>query len=922
MRTDHPWQRVVRITLAVAMSLVMLGAAIPTRAWANTAPSKLVQLRDQLSSAELAKAQAERRLADAQASLNAATQDYVAATTEALRLAKDADNKNVEWTLAEAAWDTANDELVAARSALEQNASDIAATTTEISTAEKDQTTAATALDRAKERVAAAQGRVKTAQDAVDAAQAAIASEVPDPGTNAGHREWTALGLFEYVRDNSAADSDAYWDAQCAIDILLSGVDTKGHSYKAYEGPAPDGYQAAAMSNIRSEVDFADRKDAVSLDNFSAALDYINEYNQYRQRENAEEGGSLSTDVGMNCRLMAIAAVQLDYAKDRWSNGRSHSRAYSVGENLSWGYADPFVGWYDEEKAEFKDGDASGAGHYFNIVDHVPDGKYNPTMATGFAVNTGAERYGVAHGQVFHTTSGYAEFNPSTTYSADAFRAQWFQPYYDMQVEAEMFGTTEAVKAVHRDTLAAAQAELTAAQTELASAQGDQQAAQAALDAIRENLASARTALSELTGKTAGLQSDVDAKTTTAQQKRSAADVAKSAYDAALAAKVKYENDQVIATARDRVVAAQNEEGDAKKAVADAADAVTAAQGALDDFTDLAGNGVRVTCADATYTGEALEPEVSVTVDGTPLIEGTDYTVSYTDNVDADTGTVVIAGTSTKGSGSWWGSHKQTFAIGQVDIKDAQVAPIAQQTYTGKALTPAVVVTVGGTKLAASDFDVTYERNIGVGNATVTVTGKGNYVGSLSREFVINKAKSSIRLTAQSKTYNGKALAYSGKVTKSGSSGKVTYAYFSDAKCTKKVTASKVKTAGTYYVKATVAADANHEVATSAAVKLTIAKAANPMTVKAVTRSAKLATVKKKAVTVKIPMSVSKAQGKLTYKKASGSSVLSINSKTGQVSVKKGTKKGTYKIKVKVTAAGNTNYKSGAKTVACTVVVK
>ena len=169
-----------------------------------------------------------------------------------------------------------------------------------------------------------------------------------------------------------------------------------------------------------------------------------------------------------------------------------------------------------------------------------------------------------------------------------------------------------------------------------------------------------------------------------------------------------------------------------------------------------------------------------------------------------------------------------------------------------------------------------------------------------------------------------KAIAYAGEVTKSGSTGAVTYAYYSDAKCTKSVKSADVKNAGTYYVKATVAADANHTGATSAAAKLTVNKAAQPMAAKAVARTAKYATVKAKAVTVAAPLSVTKAQGKVTYAKvAKGSSAaLTINKSTGKVTVKKGTKKGTYKIKVKVTAAGNKNYKSGSKAVTCKVAVK
>ena len=131
-----------------------------------------------------------------------------------------------------------------------------------------------------------------------------------------------------------------------------------------------------------------------------------------------------------------------------------------------------------------------------------------------------------------------------------------------------------------------------------------------------------------------------------------------------------------------------------------------------------------------------------------------------------------------------------------------------------------------------------------------------------------------------------------------------------------------MKAAGTYYVKATLAADANHKAATSAAVKLTIAKAAQPMAAKVVARTASFKTLKSKSVTVTVPLSVTKAQGKLTYAKVSGDACLTINKTTGKVTVKKGTKKGTYTIKIRVSAAGNKNYKAGTKTVDCKVTVK
>lgn len=180
---------------------------------------------------------------------------------------------------------------------------------------------------------------------------------------------------------------------------------------------------------------------------------------------------------------------------------------------------------------------------------------------------------------------------------------------------------------------------------------------------------------------------------------------------------------------------------------------------------------------------------------------------------------------------------------------------------------------------------------------------------------------STIALAPQTSTYTGKPIAYKGKITRTGSTGKVSFAYYKDAKCTKKVAASLVKAAGTYYVCATVAANASYKAATSKAVKLVIKKAANPMKASGKSPSVNLSKLKKKAVTIKKAnaFKITKAQGKVTFKKAKGNKKIKV-SKAGKVTVGKGLKKGTYKVKVKVTAAGNANYNKITKTV--TVKVK
>lgn len=213
---------------------------------------------------------------------------------------------------------------------------------------------------------------------------------------------------------------------------------------------------------------------------------------------------------------------------------------------------------------------------------------------------------------------------------------------------------------------------------------------------------------------------------------------------------------------------------------------------------------------------------------------------------------------------------------------------------------------------------------------------------TVSYKIVVGKAANTLTAaatkTSLSTTYNAsKAQVTAANVTVKGAVGSLTYANASTDATAKrftvtasgtsagKVSVPKGTKAGTYNVaiKVKAAGNTNYQSASKIVTyKIVVNKAANPMSIKAVTKTASVTKLKSNAVTVARPMDISKAQGKLTYVKASGSSALTVNKTTGKVTVKKGTKKGTYSIKIKVTAAGNTNYKKATKTVSCKVVVK
>lgn len=124
------------------------------------------------------------------------------------------------------------------------------------------------------------------------------------------------------------------------------------------------------------------------------------------------------------------------------------------------------------------------------------------------------------------------------------------------------------------------------------------------------------------------------------------------------------------------------------------------------------------------------------------------------------------------------------------------------------------------------------------------------------------------------------------------------------------------KNAGTY--KVVVKGKGNYDFTKTLTYKIT--KATATVKISTSSKTVKYRKVKKKKQTFNLSASAS-SKGKLTYKKTSGNNKITV-SKTGKVTVKKGLKKGTYKVKIKVSAAAVTNYNAASATKTIKVVVK
>ena len=149
------------------------------------------------------------------------------------------------------------------------------------------------------------------------------------------------------------------------------------------------------------------------------------------------------------------------------------------------------------------------------------------------------------------------------------------------------------------------------------------------------------------------------------------------------------------------------------------------------------------------YDGKAKKPGVTVKLNGKTLKNGTDYTVSYSNNTKVGTATVKITG-----KGNYTGSVSKTFKI-KNNFKKATVSGISTKAFTGKNITQSITVKYNGKTLKnGTDYTVSYSNNKKIGTATVKIAGKGSYTGTVTKTFKINPAKQEIqKLTAKSKAF-------------------------------------------------------------------------------------------------------------------------------------------------------------------------
>ena len=167
-----------------------------------------------------------------------------------------------------------------------------------------------------------------------------------------------------------------------------------------------------------------------------------------------------------------------------------------------------------------------------------------------------------------------------------------------------------------------------------------------------------------------------------------------------------------------------------------------------------------------------------------------------------------------------------------------------------------------------------------------------------------------------SKKYGDKAF-YLGAKAKTGLTYKSSNTKIATVDSKGKVT---IKGVGTVKITITAKASTSYKAATKT-MTIKVAKATPVLKTKITSKAISYSALRKKSQVFTLGASTS-SKGTLTYAKASGSSAFTVNRTNGKITVKKGLKKGTYKIKVKIYSKATTRYNAGSKTVLVTVKVK
>lgn len=320
---------------------------------------------------------------------------------------------------------------------------------------------------------------------------------------------------------------------------------------------------------------------------------------------------------------------------------------------------------------------------------------------------------------------------------------------------------------------------------------------------------------------------------------------------------------------------------------------------------------------DKSYTGSAITPGIML-MNGEQRLSSARYNLSYKNNVNAGTATVIATG-----KGDYCGTLTATFKITPKQVTPKFTLSKTSYEYDGTEKKPSVKsVTYGeeGIAIPSSCYKVKYSKDrINAGTYNVVVTLSGNFSGSNTRSFVITPKSikdAEITLAKRTYTYSGKACKPKVTVTMNGVTLKKDTDY--------KLVYSSNKDVGTGLVQ--IEGIGNYK-NFSTKQPFVIRKQVQKFTAKPKAETVSVSYSKLKKETQKLPLSktlvISGNIGKTTYDLGyiSGGK-FTINQENGTIAVGKGTPKGTYSLTLRICAEGDATHVSCYRLVDLKIKVK
>ncbi len=134
-----------------------------------------------------------------------------------------------------------------------------------------------------------------------------------------------------------------------------------------------------------------------------------------------------------------------------------------------------------------------------------------------------------------------------------------------------------------------------------------------------------------------------------------------------------------------------------------------------------------------THYGDKDDPATTLKVAGKDLQAGTHYSVRFSGTSKAGTAAATFIG-----SGEYTGTLKKNFKVQPLVITKEDITVAESAAYEKGGARPSVTVRVNNVKLSeGTDYTLTYANNKKLGQAKVTVKGKGNYTGKAEKTFQV-----------------------------------------------------------------------------------------------------------------------------------------------------------------------------------------